>query len=74
MLLALQSMVCLVSLLAAKNFRVVSFRDFNIEEAKKCTTPRQPLFRYLTIALPLSAFMFNVLDAQGLQSRASLSS
>jgi len=36
-LLALQSLVCLISLLAAKNFRVVSFRDFNIEEAKKCT-------------------------------------
>ena len=44
-------MVCLVSLLAAKNFRVVSFRDFNIEEAKKCTTPRQTLFRYLSLSL-----------------------
>jgi hypothetical protein len=37
MLLALQSIVCLVSLLAGKNFRVVSFRDFNVEEARKCT-------------------------------------
>ena len=36
MLLALQSMVCLFSLLAAKNFRAISFRDFNIEEARKC--------------------------------------
>jgi hypothetical protein len=37
MLLALQSMVCLVSLLVAKNVRTISFRDFNIDEAKKCS-------------------------------------
>ena len=36
MLLALQSIVCLVCLLSAKNFRVISFRDFNADEARKC--------------------------------------
>lgn len=53
MLLALQSMVCLISLLAAKNFRVVSFRDFNIEEARKCTPSTSPLLTstYITNAL-----------------------
>ena len=38
MLLALQSVVCLLSLLVAKNSRVISFRDFNADEAKKCTS------------------------------------
>ena len=37
MLLALQSIVCLVSLVAARNSRVISFRDFDFEEARKCT-------------------------------------
>jgi hypothetical protein len=40
MLLALQSAVCLGSLLTAKNFRAISFRDFKVDEARKCILQR----------------------------------
>jgi len=49
MLLALQSMVCLISLLIAKNFRAISFRDFNTDEARKCII--HELNKYLRLTL-----------------------
>jgi len=54
MLLALQSMVCLVSLLAGKNFRAISFRDFNIEEARKCTQVSETKTTNFRIGSPIS--------------------
>src|SRR5271154_3804094 len=54
MLLALQSIVCLVSLLAAKNFRAISFRDFNIEEARKCTQVSETKKTNFLIGSPIS--------------------
>jgi hypothetical protein len=43
MLLALQNIVCLVSLFLAKNFRAITFREFNTEEARKCLLPASDL-------------------------------
>jgi len=57
MLLALQSIVCLVSLFLAKSSRVITFREFSIEEARKCPQlPQPPLWhRILTrIGSPIS--------------------
>ena len=39
MLLAMQNGVCLLSLLIAKRLKIISYRDFNTDEAKKCNLP-----------------------------------
>jgi len=60
MLLAMQNGVCLLSLLIAKRLKTVSYRDFNLEEAKKCKF--------------LSFFSSNSLWIKGLQFLSFLSS
>ena len=48
-LLALQSIVCLVSLFVGKHFRVITFREFSPEEARKCPlNPPTPNPRLVT--------------------------
>ena len=45
-----QSVVCVIAIQLCKSFGIIQYRDFNVDEAKKCeqNAPPRPRFQQLT--------------------------